>query len=256
MTWTYVRFAALLGALLWTLPTAARADDSSARELLQRMIDAVPRVPFFAKVKLSSTTRGWVRDLQLSFKRVDDADATYMEVTAPLDVKDTRFLLYDRAQGADEQWLYVPMMKRSIRVSETVRKQAFLGSDFYVSDMVRPDLNAFQHAFVGEEDVGGRHCKLVESVPKAPAGELYSKTVVAVDPADLVVTRSQFFDQKGKLWKVWTIDKIEKIDGLWTPLVQQMVNVHDNTQSRLEITEIKYNAELSDEMFHKAYLIR
>ncbi len=86
MTWTYARSAALLGALLWTLPTAARADDNAARELLQRMIDAVPRVPFSAKVKLSSTTRGWVRDLQLSFKRVGDADATYMEVTAPLDV--------------------------------------------------------------------------------------------------------------------------------------------------------------------------
>ncbi|HUI25948.1 MAG TPA: outer membrane lipoprotein-sorting protein, partial [Candidatus Kryptonia bacterium] len=84
----------------------------------------------------------------------------------------------------------------------------------------------------------------------------YSKTIIAIDPNDLVVIRSQFFDQKGQLLKVFTIEKLEKVDGLYTPLVQVMKNVQDNTESRLEITEIKYNANVPDDMFRKAYLIR
>lgn len=246
----------VMGFLLvgWSAP--ARADDPPPRELLQKVIDTIPRTPFQAKAKLSSPSRGWVRELELSYKNLDNADATYLEVTAPMDVKDTRFLLYDRVTGADEQWIYVPAMKRSIQVSSQTRKQPFLGSDFYVSDMVRPDIEAFTYAYVGEADIGGRHCKLVESTPKNPADEVYSKTIIAIDPKDLVITRTEFFDPKGKLLKVFTIEKLEKIDGMWTPLLQTMKNVQDNTESKLEITEVKYNAPVSDEMFRKAYLTR
>jgi outer membrane lipoprotein-sorting protein len=246
----------MLAAALLLPCAAAFAQDLSARDTLQKVIDSVPRIPFTAKAKLSSKSRGWVRELDLMYKHLDNADASYMEVTAPMDVKDTRFLLLDREPGPDEQWIYVPAIKRAIQVSEQARKQPFLGSDFYVSDMVRPEIDAYTYTFVGEEDINGRHCKLIESVPKKPGGDPYSKAIVAIDPKDMVIVRSQFFDPKGKLLKVWTIEKMEKIDGNWTPQLQVMKNVQDNTESQLEIVEIKYNATVSDETFHKAYLIR
>ncbi|HVN88018.1 MAG TPA: outer membrane lipoprotein-sorting protein [Candidatus Binatia bacterium] len=253
-----LRFAlgTTMGLSLLALGAVARADDPAPRDLLQKVVDTIPRNPFTAKAKLSSPTRGWVREMELSYKHVDNNDATYLEVTAPMDVKDTRFLLVDHPTGPDEQWIYVPAMKRAIQVSETTRKQPFLGSDFYVSDMVRPDIDAFNYRYLGGEDVGGRHCKLIESTPKNPEKELYSKTVMAIDPTDLVITRTQFFDAKGQLLKVFTIDKLEKIDGQFTPLQQVMKNVQDNTESRLELTEVKFNATIPDEMFRKAYLIR
>ncbi|HUI24986.1 MAG TPA: outer membrane lipoprotein-sorting protein, partial [Candidatus Kryptonia bacterium] len=162
---------AVLATALFLGPLMAVADDLGPRELLQKVIDTLPHTPFTAKAKLSSPTRGWVREMELSYKHVDNNDASYLEVTAPMDVKDTRFLLIDHLTGPDEQWIYVPAIKRSIQVSEQTRKQPFLGSDFYVSDMVRPDIDAFTYQYVGEEDVGGRHCKLIESTPKNPEKE-------------------------------------------------------------------------------------
>src|SRR5690606_15896460 len=129
-------------------------------------------------------------------------------VTSPMDLKDTRFLLLDRAEGRDEQFMYVPQVKRAMQVSDETRKQPFLGSDFYVSDMVRPELDRYTYRFVGEETVGGRKTRLVEAVPVKPEGELYGKTVSAIDPADLLVMRVQFFDPKGTLLKVWTLEKV------------------------------------------------
>jgi hypothetical protein len=245
-----------LVAMLVAMTMAARADEGSALDLMKRVRDAAPKVAFFAKGKLSSD-RGWVRELELSHKHLsNDVDASYMEVTAPMDLKDTRFLVFDHATGRDEQFIYVPAAKRSIQVGGQTRKQAFLGSEFYVGDFVQPDLEAFAYKFVGEEDVGGRHCKLVEAVPKTPADELYSKTVVAIDPTDLLVMRTQFFDDKGQLLKVWTMEKIEKIDGFWTPVQQHMLNAQDKHWSRLEMSEVKYNAPLLNEIFNKSYLIR
>jgi len=233
----------------------AHADQDGAYDLVQRVLDAVPKIPLSAQATLTSD-RGWTRELSLRRAFVNDADASYLEVTSPLDLKDTRFLLFDRARGRDEQFMFVPTVKRAMQVSDETRKQPFLGSDFYISDMVRPELDAFTYRLVGEEQVGGRHTRLVETVPKDPEHELYSKTVSAIDPDDLLVMRVQFFDGKGALLKVWTLEKVEKIDGIWTPLVQRMENVQEKHESRLTLTEVKYNADLPAETFTRTYLTR
>jgi outer membrane lipoprotein-sorting protein len=241
--------------LLLAAHASQAADDAAARDLMKRALDAAPKTAFSATAKLTSD-RGWVRELTMSHKHLNDLDATYLEVTSPMDLKDTRFLLLDRPVGRDEQFIYIPNLKRTIQVSTETRKQPFLGSDFYVYDMVRPEFDAYTYSIVGEEDVAGHHCKLVQSVPKNPAEDLYSKSIAAVDPTDATVWRTQMFDQSGKLFKVWTLEKAEKIDGNWTPMVQKMVNVQDKHESQLQLLEVKYNADLPDEMFQRSYLSR
>lgn len=250
----------VLGALacamvLGLVATAPGAEDDGAHDLVKRMLEAVPKVPLTAKATLTSD-RGWVREIELSRAFVKDADVSYLEVTSPLDLKDTRFLLFDRAQGRDEQFMYVPQVKRAMQISDETRKQPFLGSDFYVSDMVRPELDAFGYRVVGEEKIGERSVKLVEAVPKDPEHELYGKTVSAIDPTDLLVLRVQFFDAKGTLIKVWTLEKVEKVDGMWTPLVQRMQALQEQHESRLTLTEVKYNADLPRDVFNRTYLTR
>jgi hypothetical protein len=244
----------LLAAAVLALAGTARAADPP-EELIRRMLHTVPTGSFKAKAKLSSGG-GWVRELEMSHKPTKEGEATFLEVTAPADVKDTRFLLLERKEGQDRQFIYMPTVRRAIEVMDESRKQPFLGSDFYVSDLAAPDVTAFTYTAVGDEEVNGRRCKLIEAVPKEPANEVYGKTVFAVDPADLLMVRAQFFDQKGKLFKVWSLGKVEKIDGILTPLEQSMENVQKNSKSRLEITEIKFNADVPDEVFSRQHLTR
>ena len=88
------------------------------------------------------------------------------------------------------------------------------------------------------------------------AYEPYGKVIMAVDPADAVITRTQFYDPKGRLLKVWTIEKLEKVQGHWTPLLHSVANVQDKTRSTLEVTEVRYGSEIADEVFTKPYLER
>ena len=167
-----------------------------------------------------------------------------------------RYLFYERTVGEDEQYMYLSSMRRAIRLSEKTRREPFLGSTFYVIDMVEPALDDFTYRFVGEQEVGGRACRLVESMPKKPEKEFYGKSVSAVDPKDLVVMRSELYDQKGKLFKVLTVEKLEKIDGFWTALLERMEDVQDQTSSLLETIEITYRVPLTDDTFHVSNLLR
>jgi hypothetical protein len=255
MTIRWVSGVAVGVALVVTTAAPGRADES-ALDLMKRVRAAAPKTAFVAKGKLVSD-RGLTRELELSHKHMNDGvEASYMEVTAPMDLKDTRFLFFDHETGRDVQFIYVPAAKRAIQVGGQTRKQSFLGSEFYVGDFAQPELDAFTYSFVGEETVGGRKCKLVQAVPKNTEDMLYSKSIAAVDPNDLVVMRTQLFDDKGQLQKVWTIEKIEKIDGNWTPLKQKMEDVQEKHWSELEMSDIKYNVQLPDDIFNKSYLTR
>ena len=246
---------AIMTAVLALAGAPVRADET-ARDLVKRATDSAPQVPIFARANLSSS-RGWRRQFEASHKKLPDQSyAVYIEFIAPQDVRDTRFLAFDRADGRDQQFMWVPAVGRVIEINNEARKQPFLGSDFYVSDMAAAPIDDFTYSFAGEAEVGGRHCKLIEIVPKNAAAWPYSKTIAAIDPIDLVTMRTEFFDAKGQPLKVWTIEKLEKVDGIWTPLVQVMKNLQQQTDSRIETTEIKYNADVPDDVFTRRNLTR
>lgn len=241
--------------LAGSLPAMAADNDPAAQALVQSVRDGVPKTTVFSKVVLSSS-RGWSRELEISAQDQDGTISSFIEVVAPIDVKDTRFLFYERTNARDEQHIYVPLLKRAMAIADDTRKQAFLGSDFYVSDLVAPEIGLYDYQFVGEKKVLDRNCKLVQTTPKDPAGELYSKAIFAVDPVDKLILETEFFDPSGKLLKVWSVQRVEQVEGYWTIREHEMVNVQDKTSSKIVIETVDYDVELPMGTFTRARLLR
>ncbi|MBX3025784.1 outer membrane lipoprotein-sorting protein [bacterium] len=243
--------AATIAGALWS--GAVRADDA-ARDLVRRVLDALPKQTSQATVDL--TVKGQpTRTLAISNKIVNGARGSYIEVTAPSELAGMRFLFLQPVDGPAQQYLKVTASRKVILVAEEIRKQPFLGSTFYVSDLVEPKLDDFDYAVVGEETLLGRPCTLVEARPKNPDG-IYSRTVLSLDPKDLLILRRQFFAPDGTLSKVWTIDQVDQVDGVWTLMRQTMEDVRERASSRLDVKTVQYGIDLPDEMFTPKYLAR
>lgn len=238
--------------LIWG--ATGRGEEESPRDLFKRIVDNIPKVPFSAKVTLAN--RGSVRELELSHKQLNEKTyGSLLAVTSPQDVAGTRFLIIEHTDGPDEQYIRVPGVSRVVRLVSSNRGQSLLGSEFSVSDLTLPDPDALDLSYGGAESVKGHACKLVDVVAKPEAEWQYKKARYAIDPVDLIIMRADLFDEKGLL-KVWTLDKIEKIDGIWTPMVQVMKNTRDDIQSQLVIREIHYGVDLPDELFTRGRLER
>ncbi|MGH7788117.1 MAG: outer membrane lipoprotein-sorting protein [Candidatus Binatia bacterium] len=234
----------------------AQTPAEDARGLVQRVSDTQPTDAYQFRMTLT-TPGGLEREFTLSGKDLpNDIDARYLEVTGPFNLKDTRYLFYDRNERRDDQFVYLPFMKRIVRLSDKTRREPFLASTFYVNDIIEPAIDDFTYRFVGDAVVKQRNCRLVESLPKDPEHETYSKSIMAIDPIDLVVMRAELFDRNDKLLKVHTIETLEKIDGFWTPRKQVMHNVQDDETSELDTVEVQYHAPLGDEIFREAHLGR
>lgn len=253
MTWHLGR---ILGCLMigTTLVGPAVAEEDEARTIMRRTFDQ-GRITFRAKMQLRSPG-GLVRDLTVSHRQDGDESSTYMEVTAPFNLKDTRFLSYDHASGEDEHYTYVPMVKRSMRVPQWTLEQSFLGSDFFMIDIVIPDMEEYEYSLDGTGNYDGSTCRRVISKPREPEGEPYQRIVYCVDESKWLSLYTEYFDETDKLLKTWRPTKVEKIDEVWTPLAQTMRNVQSETESELEIQEIRYRVELDDEIFGKGHLDR
>lgn len=233
----------------------ARADDTAARDLVQRTLAALPRTSFVAHVTLSGDARD-DRKLLVDHKLIDGARSTYLEVQAPEHLVGMRFLFQERDGQPPVQYMRYIATRIPVLISSKMRAERFLGSSFYLADLAEPDLNAFTYTFAGDDTVAGRACKLVESVPKDAKGELYGKVIHAIDPKDLIVLRRRFFDPKGTAVKEWTATKVEKVSGYWTVRDQRMKDLIQANESRMEMTEISYGAEVPDSVFTKDYLAR
>lgn len=242
-----------LAAVVLAAAGPVAAQEMDARELVKRVMEALPRATFTSKLEL--TTPAGPRLIELNHKFVDGARASFLELLAPEQLKGIRFLFLERTNAPSEQYMKVAAAKTIVRVANEVRKQPFLNSTFYIADLIEPPLDDYTYKYAGEENLLGRRCMLVEATPKDPAKAIYGKTILALDPKDLLALRRQFYDHKGEILKVWTVEKVEKIDGIWTLKQQRMTNAQTNEQSRIEVQEIKYNVDLPDSMFVPKYLL-
>ena len=233
---------------------AAVADDM-ARAAVKQALESLPTQSFSAHLRLT-TNDASVRQLDLHHKIVDGARATYLEVVAPPDLAGIRFLFLHRIDRPPLQYIKVAASRRHVLVSEEARNQPFLDSTYAVADVIEPELDAFTYRLTGEGEVEGRRCQFIEALPREPKKQVYGKTVVAIDLADHLVLRRELYDSEEKLLKVALAERVDRIDGQWTILRQQMKNLADGRVSRLEVTEIRYGVELPDDMFQPAYLLR
>ena len=76
-----------------------------------------------------------VRLMTMKVLEGEDEDKSLMEFLSPADVRGTKFLSYEHVNKDDDQWLYLPALKRVKRISSRNKSGAFMGSEFSYEDL-------------------------------------------------------------------------------------------------------------------------
>ncbi len=138
---------------------------------------------------------------------------------SPADVKDTGLLTYDYddPDRDDDQWLYLPALKKTKRIASTDKSGSFMGSDFSYADMTERDLDRYTYRLMKEDEVGGVKVWQVEAIPNEKEMDEtgYTKSVVFVRQDNDFVIRGVHWLKKGNRLKYLDVKKLEQIDGIW-----------------------------------------
>ncbi len=197
-----------------------------------------------------------VRKIQQFSKDMGDVEKSIMFFESPADVKNTSFMnwAYD-GDKADDQWIYLPALKKVKRISSDSKSDYFMGSDFTYDDLGDRKLNADNHILLREETINGKDCYVVESRSK-DENYMYLKTITWIDKATFIGVQKEFYDEDDELLKTLTINKVEKIAGFYVITNSEMKNVQKNHSTTIILSSVKINSGISASMFSERMMMR
>ena len=176
---------------------------------------------------------------------------------SPADVEDTGFLTYDFYSGEedDDQWLYLPDLRKTKRIATSDKSSAFMGSDFSYADMTRRVLDEWNYKVLKEDEVDGHKVWLVETVPVSKAVEDrygYQKSIIFVRQDIFFEVRAIHVLQEAKKVKYMEVKNLEQIDGIWVATerwIKTTRNKRTLHNTKLIWNNIRMNQDLQESFF-------
>lgn len=173
-----------------------------------------------------------------------------MRFVAPADIKDTGLLSISLNSGQEDQWVYLPALKRSRRIPTNRKGGRFVGSDFYYEDLQDRKPNIDRHRILRKEKLEGTPTTVLESIPLDPSNSVYVKRVSWIHEGILLPMRTDFYeeslDQPSKRYRLY---RVQKIQGYWTVLDSIMMNLRTKHQTRLVTEVAKYDQGIPESFF-------
>ncbi|MEW6440691.1 MAG: outer membrane lipoprotein-sorting protein [bacterium] len=189
-------------------------------------------------------------------KRKEDESGKSMSVAyflSPADVKGTAFLVWEHTGQPNDVFIYLPALKKIRRIASEQKHERFMGSDFSYADMENADVDEADHRMLAEEEVGGKVCWAVESVPKPTSDSEYSKLVSWVRKEDFIPQKIEFYDKQGKQYKIMEVLKVGPVGDQVLPLQFTMQNVQKEHKTEILLENVQLNQNIPDDEFtHRA----
>jgi len=218
---------------------------SEGRELGDRMTARMTMVVKDAAGREKTrVVRAWSMDFTAGRRSL-------MLFESPAEDRNTGLLSIDYDDGAkdDDQWLYLPSLSKSTRISGSGKSGSFLGSDLTYADMTQKDPTNYEYKMIEQTTtVGGEECWLIEAIPKTKKEKDetgYEKTQVWVSKSKLMPLQVKAWVTAGRKTKQLKFGDIEKVDGTWTTkkLMVRTLNSANKPESTTVLTwaDLKYN---------------
>jgi len=185
-----------------------------------------------------------------------DGDKTLVIFDQPRDVAGTAFLNYTHRAGQDDQWLYLPALRRVKRISSSNKSGPFMGSEFAYEDISSQEVDKYTYSFVEEGELDGQPAYLVERIPVDEKSG-YTRQLVWYDRAEYRLLRIDFYDRKNELMKTLTYHEYNQyLEQFWRSDRMEMVNHQTGKSTTLSWSEYAFRTGLTDRDFDQSALQR
>jgi outer membrane lipoprotein-sorting protein len=198
-----------------------------------------------------------IREIRVTNLEVEgDGDKGLTVFDQPRDVKGTAFLSYSHALEPDEQWIFLPALKRVKRISSSNKSGPFMGSEFAYEDISSFEIPKYNYLYLRDEMLDGMDCFVLELRPQYEYSG-YSKSHVWIDKAEYRPQRIDYYDRKDSLLKTQRFKDYQQYLGqYWRAHTMTMENLQNGKSTTLEWSNFIFKAGLTDKDFEKNDLKR
>jgi hypothetical protein len=183
-------------------------------------------------------------------RRAGGEVAHLIRFTEPADVAGIGLLSLDKAEGGNEQWLYLPALDRVRRVAGDRKGGRFAGSELYYEDLQDRHPNRDRHRLAGRDMVDGVPCELLESVPIDKTDSVYRKRISCIDRQTALALRVDYFEHDDNApSKRWLLVAKKRHKSYWTVIDSRMIDLSSGRETRMVVEEALYDRKLPAKLF-------
>ena len=206
---------------------------------------------------INSSGKERVRTIKQLSRDFGEIEKKIMFFVKPADVKNTSFMTwgYDEEGKDDDQWIYLPALKKTKRISSDSKSDYFMGSDFTYDDLGDRHPTQDVHTILREEELKGEACYVVESTPKDEE-YMYSKTITWIIKDKWIGLKKDFYDEDEDLLKTLTVEKFEDIKGFLIINHTEMKNVQKDHKTVMILENIKIDTGISKSKFSERMMTK
>lgn len=185
-----------------------------------------------------------------------DGDKSLTIFDQPRDVKGTAFLSFTHATRPDDQWLYLPALKRVKRISSANKSGPFMGSEFAYEDISSQEVEKYTYKYLRDEKFNGKDCFVIERKPTYEHSG-YTKLISWVDKAMYQAVKVEFYDRKNTRIKTLVASGHKQYLGrYWRAHTMEMTNHQTKKSTTLEWKNYQFKTGLRSRDFDKNALKR
>lgn len=240
------------GIILLVMSTSLFSSSPTGKEIMQNVFNRNTGNNMKANLKMEiMNSKGQIRErniIQVSQEDAEGVEKKLMFFLSPSDVKDTGFLSISYPDNRDDdQWIYLPALKRVKRIASKNQNDSFMGSDFTYDDMGMRNPNKDDHTILGTQIIDGYECYIVESIPKEKNKE-FDKTITYIVKNEWFGLNKEYH-YKGELVKELTINNVEIINNIYVITEMTMKNHEKRTQTRITMSKVSFDNDLDKKLF-------
>lgn len=186
----------------------------------------------------------------------DDGDKTLIVFDRPRDVKGTALLTYSHKRGDDDQWLYLPALKRVKRIASSNKSGPFMGSEFAYEDLASQEVEKYRYKYLRDEQLDGVAMFVIERYP-VDEHSGYTRQEVWIDQAEYRPQQIVYYDRKNALLKTLVFRGYRQyLDRYWRAEEMFMDNHQTGKSTLLSWEQYRFQAGLSEADFTQNSLKR
>ena len=196
----------------------------------------------------------------LSLRADSKNDRLLIRFTYPSDIRGTGFLVWERPDGDDERFLYLPALGRVRRIAGSEAQESFVGSDFTYEDIGGREFDDYSYALRDDSaswtpPSGGaaRPAWRLES-RRRDASARFPRVVSLILKDSYVVVSAEVYNRRDEKQKVYTVRRLEQVEGIWTATDAEMTNALEKSRTELTIEKVDYNVGLEASDFTRRAL--
>jgi outer membrane lipoprotein-sorting protein len=254
------RYFFILIFLFLVSPCPGWAEDMNAREIMEKVDardDGDNQVSDMEMILIDKNGKKRGRKIRAFGKDKGEDTLRLMFFLEPADVEDTAFLTYDYDQSDkdDDQWIYLPALRKTKRIATSDKSGSFMGSDFTYSDMTKRDLDDYDYTLLKEVKVRDADTWLIQAVPRSKEvidRTGYTKSVLYVQKDNFMVIRGVHWVKKGNRLKYMDVKKLTLIDGIWVATEMHMTTKRGKStlhKTIMTFANVKFNQDLKEDSF-------